>query len=543
MKRSNLSVFICAWVMAGFLIGSAQAATYTWDGHSPVNNNFSNANWTVTAPTTINANDIVFGALASPFRTTANKDLPGNPNTFTFNASAAAMTITADSGCELQFAASSATPIVNNSANTQTFSTDVRQFWFTTSDKKWNAASGNLNFTNVDLRADANNVADVTLTIDGAFNTTISGAINKVGWSTGGPSLIKTNTGILTLQSNSSVDTATVRGGTLRLTGGTFSTTKQTLAGSNLGVQLAGGTLEVAGGNISIGTYGLGSYSDSSGGLNVSIGNVTLAGALIVGWNSSPTFTISGGAVTAGSIYHKDSGDGILTISGASVVTTGNVYHDTNNSVGTDSLTLNLNASGTLVANRLYLSLGAAAQGSGNHLLNVNFNGGTLKAGATGNLIDTESYTYGSINVTVKAGGAVINTNGKTVSIHQSLLHDAGLGSTPDGGLTKNGAGTLTNSVANTYSGPTTINQGTLSLSQPNTGNDDSTVTIATGATLNLTFAGTDTVKKLFVGGQQLGPGLLGRVGSASPIKGVPQITGSGTLTVLEGPGTLISFF
>jgi autotransporter-associated beta strand protein len=189
------------------------------------------------------------------------------------------------------------------------------------------------------------------------------------------------------------------------------------------------------------------------------------------------------------------------------------------------------------------MNLTVSALTSGNHTLNVNFNGGTLKAGATGNLIDSESYTYGAINVTVKAGGAVIDTNGKTVSVLQPFLHDSALGSTPDGGLTKKGAGTLTLSVANTYSGATTINEGTLSLSQPNTNNDGSDFTIASGATLDLAFTGTDTVKRLFIGGKWRSAGVYGAVGSTSPIIGISQITGIGTLTVTYGPGTFISFF
>lgn len=539
MTPRSISAVVCAMVTAGLMTGSVQAATYTWDGHSLVNNNFSEANWTGTAPTTLAAHDFIFGALSGPSRSTANNDVTGNPNSFTFNAGAAAMTITADAGKEFQFAGGSATPIVNNSANVQTFGSDIRQFWFGTADKRWIAASGNLSFTNVDLRADASTTANVTLTIDGAFDTSISGTINKVAWGTGGPSLIKTNIGILTLSNNSNFDTVTVRGGKLRLTGGTLSTTKQA---SSLGIRLAAGTLEVAGGNISVATYALGSYSPDNGALNVTAGNVTVAGALIVGWNSAPTFTFSGGTLAAGSIYHQDAGASILSISGSGIVTAGNVYHNSNGG-GTDSLTLNLNAGGTLAANSLYMTLGANAQANGTHALNVNFDGGTLKAGAPGNLIATESYTLGSINVTVKAGGAVIDTNGKAVSILQPLTHDSGLGATPDGGLIKNGAGTLTLSVASTYSGATTINEGTLSLSQPNTNNEGSDFTIASGATLDLAFTGTDTVKKLFIGGIWRSAGVYGALGSASPIIGIPQITGVGTLTVTYGSGTFISFF
>ena len=46
------------------------------------------------------------------------------------------------------------------------------------------------------------------------------------------------------------------------------------------------------------------------------------------------------------------------------------------------------------------------------------------------------------------------------------MLHDGSLGTTPDGGLTLLGGGQLTLSGANTYTGPTTVSAGTLSLAQ-----------------------------------------------------------------------------
>jgi hypothetical protein len=82
-------------------LGTAQAATFTWNGSSPVSNDFSAANWTGAAPTDINGHVIAFGPLSSPSRTTANNNLAGNPDQFAFNAGAAAMTVTGGR-CSLQ---------------------------------------------------------------------------------------------------------------------------------------------------------------------------------------------------------------------------------------------------------------------------------------------------------------------------------------------------------------------------------------------------------------------------------------------------------
>jgi autotransporter-associated beta strand protein len=117
------------------------------------------------------------------------------------------------------------------------------------------------------------------------------------------------------------------------------------------------------------------------------------------------------------------------------------------------------------------MTLSGNALTNGNHSLNVNFDGGTLRALGNGTLISTNPVVVSStraINVTVKTGGAIIDSNGKTVSILQPLLHDAGLGVTADGGLTKSGSGTLTLSGLNTYTGNTTISAGALTLA--NTG-------------------------------------------------------------------------
>lgn len=88
------------------------------------------------------------------------------------------------------------------------------------------------------------------------------------------------------------------------------------------------------------------------------------------------------------------------------------------------------------------------------------------------------------------------------------------------------------------YSGDTVVNAGTLQLCSANANNDESAVRIAAiGATLNLNFTGTDTVKQLFIGGTEMPKGLYG----AGEIE-INQITGTGKLNVTGPPpaGTLI---
>jgi autotransporter-associated beta strand protein len=111
-------------------------------------------------------------------------------------------------------------------------------------------------------------------------------------------------------------------------------------------------------------------------------------------------------------------------------------------------------------------------------------------------------------------------------------------------GLIKTGAGTFTLTGANTYAGDTTVNGGTLSLGSINASNDSSTITIAaSGALMKLSFVGTDTVARLFIGTSQKPPGTYGHgsTGATNGGLGVGALdayfaTGTGTLTVTSGP-------
>ena len=72
-------------------------------------------------------------------------------------------------------------------------------------------------------------------------------------------------------------------------------------------------------------------------------------------------------------------------------------------------------------------------------------------------LVESTAYP---VFVNVLEGGAVIDTNGKDISIKQSLYAGAAV----DGGLTKQGAGALTLMNTNTYTGVTVVEGGTLKL-------------------------------------------------------------------------------
>jgi len=84
------------------------------------------------------------------------------------------------------------------------------------------------------------------------------------------------------------------------------------------------------------------------------------------------------------------------------------------------------------------------------------------------------------LTVNVKNGGAVIDTQAFDVTIGTALVANG------TGGLTKSGAGALTLSGTNTYTGATLISGGTLKLDATGTINNTSEVSLGTAGTLDV---------------------------------------------------------
>jgi uncharacterized repeat protein (TIGR02543 family) len=248
-------------------------------------------------------------------------------------------------------------------------------------------------------------------------------------------------------------------------------------ASNSPGVNLYDGDLTAASLTVQGSSANPGSY-----GTNPTLGldsTVTITGDAAVG---RANLSISGGTFTADRIITAPaSADwGRLVVSGGTVTATNGVDGSVNTSA-TFAIDLNggeLRAPSIRVADR--------QQGTVNDAW-LTFNGGKLTAIGADNADFITTYGGGS-NTFVASGGAVIDTNGFNIGILANLINAGG-------GLTKEGAGTLTLGGLNTYVGDTTVNSGTLVLA------DTSQMTFVvneTPASNKVTGAGTATFNGVF---------------------------------------------
>jgi autotransporter-associated beta strand protein len=286
-------------------------------------------------------------------------------------------------------------------------------------------------------------------------------------------------------------------------------------ATGNVGTE---GTFNQSGGTASItnGRLELGTESGGKGTYNMSGGTMTLNDSIFVGaFDENPPKGTSG-------VYNQTGGD----------VTTGSVLVAFETGT-TGSVFL---GGGTLRTGSIFVRSGLDGNpailhgGTGT----LTFDGGT----AVDTNINGGDFIYNFPNVTVNAGGATIDTNGITNNVNV-LPPVVGVG-----GFTKKGDGLLDLVGANSYTGNTAVQQGTLKHNFANSLATASTVTMpSTGATLQLNYTGSNTVSQLIVDGT---PVVAGTYGTNNPTAagtiGVPYITGTGTLIVTNGSAPVAGY-
>jgi autotransporter-associated beta strand protein len=332
------------------------------------------------------------------------------------------------------------------------------------------ANAGSINLTGATM------AGTVALTLGGSGTGTVASAL-----ASGAASIVKIDPGTWTLSGLSLyTGVTTIYQGTIKL-GASDTTTPSGPLGT-----AGSGTTIYSGGVLNLNSFSLGNLAEALG-----INGFGINGAGAVVNNSSVGVTYLGGRTLSSDSRVTNSGTGLLTLSGAQAGAYESRFGGDGNI--TMSGATAATASSLLKDGAGTMTLSAANSHSGATTVNA----GTLKEGITsslnaGNLVlnggtfDMNSYsdTIGALIMTdgtlASTGGGVLTTTGSTVESGTISGIIAGAVT-----LTKNTAGTLNISGAETYSGATTINAGTISLGGSGTA-VSSAFTINLGGTLKL---------------------------------------------------------
>ena len=300
-----------------------------------------------------------------------------------------------------------------------------------------------------------------TLSGTGALNVSNEVVVGRES----GTGVLNVDGGTLTTSGNGNMYVGRRNGtGTLNQSAGTISVNKEFGVGTRDDNKIGTGTYNLSGGLLTASNnIFIGKEEGASGTMTMTGGTMTGSDKLIIGHNrASGSLSHSAGTVNVqNEVYigneNSASSVGTYTLSGSAALNVGNeVQVGRDNGTGT----FNLNG-GTVTTKKIE---------GGNGSATVNFNGGIVKAKQ-----DESNFITNLDTANLQGGGAVINSDGYQLATSQVF--------TGTGGITKNGAGTLTLSSTSSFTGATTVAGGTLVIS----GNisTSSLTTVNSGATLS----------------------------------------------------------
>jgi autotransporter-associated beta strand protein len=325
-------------------------------------------------------------------------------------------------------------------------------------------------------------------------------------------------------------------GGTLLANGGATSSVQAFQLAGTLTVTNAGApsTIQLGGGN------GLNAVNVGGLGNNV----LTLNVADVTG-NANADLTIN----TPLQNYNNNggqllkTGSGTLILSGANTFSGGirvnqGLVECTADSLYAASGTITVSAGAVLNVRSAWTgnyqaSAPLALSGTGNGIYGA-LNGGenfTLNGVITLSTDSKISHDYNDFTLNGNITGSDRNLELLSTQSGQPALRVNGSIQTGNGTLTKTGAGSVVLAGMNTYTGDTLIQDGTLQLNV-NCLSRKAAVRLASGAVLNLNFAGTNLVGALYIGGLRQPVGVY----NATSHPGV--ITGTGALLLSQNTWT-----
>jgi autotransporter-associated beta strand protein len=423
-------------------------------------------------------------------------------------------------------------------------------------------AIGNLaQFSAISVAAGKTLTLSSTNTAAGSNNFFLSEANVSTGGIVGGGT-VKLTGGTFTTQSNPFIKNGSTSSGGLLVSG---TTTLAVAGGLQVGRDATAGRVEMDSstaainmtGQLTVGRGTSGNYVQGAGAFNSTHNSVTDSSVLVgregngIGTLnvSGGTFNVLGGGVgvnTGGVVALNANGtsatnSGTLNISGGVVQIKELSFNRGNKRVDTSTAgSGNLNLSGgalyigglvtTDATGSTTVAGGINNYGSGTSTYSINLSGGTLGANADWNSSMNMTLGTSGGGVTIKAADAGNVAHNITLS---GVLSGAG-------GLVKGGAGSLTLSGTNTYSGLTSVTAGTLILGTFSSINDLGSLCLADGSTLSLTFStGSETVYSLFnsTTGTFVNPGTYSASSLAAALGGLVTVNSAGgTITVTAVP-------
>jgi autotransporter-associated beta strand protein len=358
-----------------------------------------------------------------------------------------------------------------------------------TNDSALGASSGGvtLNGSTLQINGSTTNNRAISMPTTSTIGVGAGATVGLGGTISGASTLNKSDLGtlILTARETFTGDLFLHAGTTIIDSGGSLTNTSYHDIGQN-GTDAATLTLRGTGAFSTTSDFNAGDLDSSTGTLNVSNSATLTANAIYIGSANAGGSTASGIVNQAGgTITEVSTAVGKFAIGGRTSVSGVGVYNMSGGTLianagirvgGTGIGTLNqtggqINAlqginiariAGSFGTNNLNggtLSAFNVASSTGVNAV-FNFNGGILQAAFN----PPTPWMFGLSQANILAGGAIIDSSNFNVTITQGLLAGS-----VSGGLTKKGAGTLTLSGTNTFTGPITNNAGTLILNSPST--------------------------------------------------------------------------
>jgi autotransporter-associated beta strand protein len=370
--------------------------------------------------------------------------------------------------------------------------------------------------------------ASVSIDVPNNGNLSLAGDIT----STTDTSLIKVDTGGLTLGGTDAITSFDFDGGTTTITGNTTNNgdgNSRTYVGDGDYLADCNGTLVIQpGAALTI----IGNYADA-----FVIGRDSGSGTLIQNGgtftfnpNANPGYIFVGATDNSATGAAYDMNDGVLDMNGhtlsialavSGAVTTGLINQAGGVITNVGNFWISpIQAGGlgiyTMSGGSIYIEGGGITTATGNYAINLG--GGTVGAEASWS-------SSLNMNLTGLNGPVTFNPAGNIITLSGVL--------SGGGGLTVTGAGTLDLTSASSYMGSTTVNGATLELDSAGSGSG--AFHLANGALLNLNYSGTYTVAACSTNGVALPAGVY----TASNLPGF--ITGSGSLTIVPAAPPVIN--